>query len=326
MFHCLAMLVLATTSAQEAARVQAADAHWAWQAAVDPTLPDVRDEAWCRNEIDRFVLARIESAGLRPAAEANRLTLLRRASFDLTGLPPTEEEQRRFLEDPEPDAYERLVERLLESPRYGERWARHWLDLVRYAETNGFERDGMKPEVWRYRDWVIRSFNDDLPYDRFVLEQIAGDELPDRTAATVSATGMHRLGLWDDEPTDVPQAIADDLDSILDTTIRATLGISIGCARCHDHKGDPISQVDYYRLAAYFSGVTPYRNPTGGTHIEQRHILRTMPRDANAVSQDVQLERHRNERDALLERIRHQETGSTAPPAPRPDGLVAHYA
>ena len=322
-FFIILMACMAGGSQSEQAGVD--DTHWAWKRAVEPTLPDVVDDRWCRNEIDRFVLARIESAGLAPAEEADRLALLRRASFDLTGLPPTQEEQIRFLNDTSPDAYEQLIDRLLDSPQYGERWARHWLDLVRYAETNGFERDSMKPEVWRYRDWVIESLNADMPYDQFILEQIAGDELPDRSARTVAATGMHRLGLWDDEPTDVPQAIADDLDSIVDTTIRATLGMSIGCARCHDHKGDPISQVDYYRLTAFFSGVTPYRNPTGGTHIEERHILRSMPRDPDAQPQKVLLERHRAERDALIDRIRQQEVRSSTPNRPVKDGLVAHY-
>ena len=325
MIQCFFILILAIARSPQTEPIEVRDNHWAWQSATNPTLPEVRDEEWCRNEIDRFILARMESEGLTPASEADRQSLLRRASFDLTGLPPTQEEQDRFLTDPSPDAYEQLIDRLLDSPHYGERWARHWLDLVRYAETNGFERDGMKPEVWRYRDWVIESLNVDMPYDQFILEQIAGDELPDRTARTVAATGMHRLGLWDDEPTDVPQAIADDLDSIVDTTIRATLGISIGCARCHDHKGDPISQVDYYRLTAFFSGVTPYRNPTGGTHIEERHILRSMPRDDDAEPQQDLLERHHAERTALIDRIRRQEERSSVPIDTVSDGLVAHY-
>ena len=300
--------------------------YWAWQAVHTPPLPEVSDPEWCRNGIDHFILARLDSAGLKPAEEAGRLSLLRRATFDLTGLPPTPAEQEQFLADPAPDAYERAIERLLDSPHYGERWGRHWLDVVRYAETNGFERDGMKPEVWRYRDWVINSLNADMPYDRFILEQLAGDELEDRTASTVAATGMHRLGLWDDEPTDVPQAIADDLDSIVDTTIRATLGISIGCARCHDHKGDPITQADYYRLTAFFSGIAPYRNPTGGTHIAQDHILRTMPRDADSPPQEVLIRRHQDQRRTLVDRIQEQERRSTVPVAPVRDGLVAQYS
>ena len=299
--------------------------YWAWRSIRTPQLPEVSDSDWCRNEIDRFILARLESAGLEPAEEAGRLSLLRRATFDLTGLPPTLAQQEHYLADRSPDAYEQAIDRLLESPHYGERWGRHWLDVVRYAETNGFERDGKKPEVWRYRDWVIESLNADMPYDRFILEQLAGDELEDRTASSVAATGMHRLGLWDDEPTDVPQAIADDLDSIVDTTIRATLGMSIGCARCHDHKGDPISQADYYRLTAFFSGIAPYRNTTGGTHIAQDHILRAMPRDADSPPQAVLIQRHQNERRTLVERIREQEQRSTASVSPVRDGLVAHY-
>lgn len=303
------------------------DDFWAWQPKGDPAVPDVDEVAWCRTPIDHFVLARLEAAGLRPAPEADRLSLVRRAAFDLTGLPPDEETRRAYLEDREPGAHARMVDRLLESPRYGERWARHWLDVVRYAETNGFERDTMKPEVWRYRDWVIRSLNQDMPYDRFILEQIAGDELPDRDAGSVAATGMHRLGLWDDEPTDVPQAIADDLDSIVDTTVRATLGMSIGCARCHDHKGDPISQADYYAMTAFFSGVTPYRNPTGGTHIAETHILRSMPRDPFAEPHESRMHRFQQQRTELVEALRAQEAASTTPtPAPGAiDGLVAAY-
>ena len=329
MITLLGTLILALhgTAAPPADEIAADDqpGYWAWQSIRTPPLPEVSDPDWCRNGIDRFIMARLDSAGLKPAEEVGRLSLLRRATFDLTGLPPSSAQQERFLADQAPGAYERAIDRLLDSPHYGERWGRHWLDVVRYAETNGFERDGMKPEVWRYRDWVIDSLNADMPYDRFILEQLAGDELEDRTASSVAATGMHRLGLWDDEPTDVPQAIADDLDSIVDTTIRATLGISIGCARCHDHKGDPITQADYYRLTAFFSGIAPYRNPTGGTHIAQDHILRTMPRNADSPPQELLIEQHQHQRRTLVDRIREQERRSTVSVAPVRDGLIARY-
>lgn len=302
------------------------DDHWAWQALDPPEPPEVSDPDWCTNDIDRFVLSGLEARDLTPVPEADRIALVRRATFDLTGLPPTPAEVTAFLADESPEAWTRLIDRLLESPHYGERWGRHWLDLVRYAETNGFERDSAKPEVWRYRDWVVTSLNEDKPYDRFIVEQIAGDELPDRSAETVAATGMHRLGMWDDEPTDVPQAIADDLDSMLDTTIRATLGVSIGCARCHDHKGDPIPQEDYYRLAAFFSGVKPYRNPTGGTHIATDHVLRDMPVDAAAEPRESRLERYRAERMRLFEALRALERRNGVTSEPPEEGLVAHYA
>jgi hypothetical protein len=164
-------------------------------------------------------------------------------------------EQEEFLTVPAPDALDKLVDDLLSRPAYGERWARHWLDLVRYAETNGYERDAKKPWVWRYRDWVIRSLNQDKPFDRFVTEQLAGDELDERNAGTLVATGYYRLGPWDDEPADRLQARFDQLDDIISTTSQAFLGITLGCARCHDHKFDPLTARDYYRMAAIFNGL-----------------------------------------------------------------------
>ncbi|HEU5116412.1 MAG TPA: DUF1553 domain-containing protein, partial [Isosphaeraceae bacterium] len=185
---------------------------------------------------------------------------MRRAYFDLTGLPPTPEEVDAYLADTHPDAYERLVDRLLDSPRYGEKWGRHWLDLVRFAETNSYERDNPKPNAWRYRDYVIQSFNDDKPYDRFVREQLAGDELPDGGADGLIATGYYRLGIWDDEPSDREQARYDGLDDLVATTGQVFLGMTIDCARCHDHKIDPIPQKDYYRLLSFFQNINHYRN------------------------------------------------------------------
>ena len=164
------------------------------------------------------------------------------------------------MNDPSPRAYESLVDRLLDSPRYGEKWGRHWLDLVRFAETNSYERDGAKPNAWRYRDYVIRSLNEDKPYDRFVREQLAGDELPDADTESLIATGYYRLGIWDDEPTDREQALFDGLDDIVATTGQVFLGLTIDCARCHDHKLDPIPQKDYYRLVSFFRNINHYRN------------------------------------------------------------------
>src|SRR5262245_53427153 len=191
----------------------AAGKHWAFQPVRCPPAPEVKNRAWVRNPIDAFVLARLEARGWQPAPPAGPHALLRRMYLDVTGLPPTPREQDAFLPDPSPEAFDRLAERLLASPRYGERWARHWLDVVRYADTNGYERDADKPGVHRYRDYVIRAFNADKPYDRFVLEQLAGDELPDADAETVLATGFCRLGPWDDEPAD-PQA--DQFDQLAD--------------------------------------------------------------------------------------------------------------
>lgn len=240
---------------EQGAEVQA---HWAFRQPETVEPPAVKNEAWVRTSIDRFILARLEAAGLAPAPEADRRTLIRRAYFDLTGLPPTPEEVEAFVADADPRAYENLIDRLLESPQYGEKWARQWLDLVRYAETNSFERDGPKPNAWKYRDYVIKSFNDDKPYDRFVIEQLAGDELPDKTTETITATGYYRLGIWDDEPADPLQARYDELDDIVSTTGQAFLGLTTGCARCHDHKIDPIPAADYYGLLAFFHEMQPY--------------------------------------------------------------------
>jgi hypothetical protein len=229
---------------------------WRYRTVVRPPAPAVRRPAWVRNPIDAFILARLESEGLHPAAAADRVALIRRATYDLTGLPPTPEEVDAFVSDSAPEAFERLVDRLLASPRYGEAWGRHWLDLVRYAETNGYERDSAKPFAWRYRDYVIRAFNEDKSYDRFIHEQLAGDLIAPDSAEAMIATGFYRLGIWDDEPADRRLAYYDGLDGIVSTTGQVFLGISINCARCHDHKKDPIPQRDYYRLLAFFRDVT----------------------------------------------------------------------
>ena len=216
--------------------------------------PAVKAREWVRSPIDAFILQKLEAARMKPAPAAGRRELMRRATLDLTGLPPTPEEMRTFLSDTRPEAYERLVDRLLASPHYGERWARYWLDLVRYADSNGYERDAEKTHSWKYRDYVIRSLNADKPYDRFVTEQLAGDELPDRTEETVTATGFLRVGTWDDEPNDPAQYQYERLDDLVHASSTAFLGLTVKCARCHDHKFDPIPQRDYYAVAAAFWG------------------------------------------------------------------------
>ncbi len=202
--------------------------------------------------VDVFVRRRLDEAGLDPAPEADRRTLIRRLYNDLVGLPPTAAQIEAFVADDAPLAWERLVDSLLASPHFGERWARYWLDLVRYAETSGYERDQPKPFAWKYRDWVQRAFNADLPYDRFIVMQLAGDELPDRTADDVIATGFLRLGTWNDEPNDPADYQYERLEDLVHATSSAFLGMSVKCARCHDHKFDPIPQVDYYRMASAF--------------------------------------------------------------------------
>ena len=228
---------------------------WSFQPVAPTTPPTVKDQAWVQNPIDNFVLSKLESANIGPAAKASKRTLIRRVYYDLIGLPPTPEHVEAFANDDDPEAYTELVNQLLESPQYGEKWARHWLDLVRYAESNSFERDGTKPFVWRYRDYVIRSFNDDLPYDQFLVEQLAGDEIENPTHDSMIATGYYRLGQWDDEPVDPVKAKYDDMDDIIATTSQAMLGLTVNCARCHDHKIDPIPQSDYYAMASFFENI-----------------------------------------------------------------------
>ncbi|MFM7129095.1 MAG: DUF1549 domain-containing protein, partial [bacterium] len=213
-------------------------AYWAYVPRSDVKPPAVKNSAWPRGPIDPFILAGLESAGLTPAPAADKLSLIRRVTYDLTGWHPTPEEVDNFVNDKDPAAYEKLIDKLLGSPAYGERLARHWLDVVRFAETNGYERDGPKPYAWRYRDYVIRSLNNDKPYDLFIKEQLAGDELAASrwSADALTAPGYYRLGLWDDEPADPLQARFDELDDIVATTAQTFLGITMNCARCHDHK------------------------------------------------------------------------------------------
>jgi hypothetical protein len=227
-------------------------AWWAFQPVASPVPPKIPDDRWCRNDIDRFIAARLASAQLTPAPEAEKRTLIRRLYFDLIGLPPTPDDVDRFLDDDDPDAYEHLVERLLESPQYGERWARHWLDLVRYADSDGYRADHFRPDAWRYRDYVIQSLNDDKPYDRFIQEQLAGDEMfPDDPQALV-ATGYLRQGIYEYNIRDVRGQQDVILNEITDVTADVFLGLGLQCARCHDHKFDPLLQKDYFRLRAFF--------------------------------------------------------------------------
>lgn len=232
--------------------------YWAYQPVRRPPEPVVRDQASTANPIDTFILSKLEAKGLPPATPADPVALVRRLYYDLTGLPPAPGEVDAFVNDHSDAAYERLVDQLLASPQYGEKWGRHWLDVVRYAESNGYERDNAKPFVWKYRDYVIRSFNADKPIDQFVREQIAGDEMPGYNPDAVIATGYYRLGLWDDEPADPLQAMFDEYDDIVATTAQAFLGMTMNCARCHDHKIDPIPQKDYYALVAFFRDIRRY--------------------------------------------------------------------
>jgi cytochrome c553 len=230
--------------------------HWSFQPIRRPRPPQVKNGAFVRNAIDRFVLAELERRGVAPAAEADRSTLLRRVHLDLLGLPPSPQEVASFLADERPDAYERLVERLLASPHYGERWGRHWLDLARYADSDGYEKDLPRPHAWRFRQWVIEALNRDLPFDQFTIEQLAGDLLPGGVAEQKIATGFHRNTLTNREGGIDPEE--DRVKQTIDrtnTTGTVWLGLTIECAQCHSHKYDPISQREYFGLYAFFNSL-----------------------------------------------------------------------
>ena len=227
---------------------------WSLQAPLRPTVPTIKRADRVRTPIDAFIIARLEQDELQLNPDADRAMLLRRASLDLLGLPPTPEEVDAFVNDPANDAYERVVERLLASPRYGERWARHWLDVVRFGESNGYETNTARPNAWPYRDWVIRALNEDMPYPRFIMAQLAGDQIGEDVATGYLVGGPHDVVLSPDVELTAQQR-ANDLDDMASTTATAFLGLTVGCAKCHDHKFDPVSQQDYYALQAIFAGV-----------------------------------------------------------------------
>ncbi|MDB4544637.1 PSD1 and planctomycete cytochrome C domain-containing protein [Akkermansiaceae bacterium] len=235
---------------------------WSYQPMSRPEVPVVDNAEW-KAPIDAFIYDGVSKKGLQPNAPASRAELIRRAYYNLTGLSPTLAEVREFENDKSPNSWEKVIDRLLASTAYGEKWGRHWLDLVRYAETNGFERDSDKPFVWRYRDYVIKALNEDKPYNQFLIEQLAGDELAKPTFDSMAATGYHHLMQWDDEPADRKQHYYDVLDDNVRTTTEVMLGMTVGCARCHDHKGDPISQEDYYHLMSFFRGIVPFSRGEG---------------------------------------------------------------
>lgn len=274
---------------------------WAFQKPVAPPLPEVKNGAWCQSPIDRFILAGLEAKGLVPAPAADKRTLIRRATFDLHGLPPTPEEVAAFLADHSPQAFERVVDRLLASPRYGERWARHWLDVARYADSNGMDENVAYANAYRYRDYVVDAFNRDLPYDQFVREQLAGDLLGGdeaRAAARITATGFLVIGpkmLAEDDPRKMEMDIVDEQ---LDTVGRTFLGLTIGCARCHDHKFDPFPTEDYYSLAAIFKSTKTMENFKVVAMWNERPIAN----QSLAAARDQWLEVIKQKKQSLAER------------------------
>jgi cytochrome c553 len=245
--------------------------HWAWQPISDPEVPKVRDPSWARTTLDRFILAGLEEAGLKPVRDADKAKLIRRVSFDLIGLPPTPAEVDSFLKDTSADAFVRVVDRLLASPQFGERWGRHWLDVARYGESTGPSRNIPYPHAWRYRDYVIDAVNRDVPFDRFVSEQVSGDLLPASTPAErdrlVTATGFLALGVKDVYQRFRTRFVMDNVDDQIDAVTRSLLALTVSCARCHDHKFDPVPTTDYYALAGIFTSTdncAGVRNKMGG--------------------------------------------------------------
>ncbi len=265
--------------------------YWSYKPLTAPEVPQVDDPEWAANPIDAFVYAQLQENGLTPNPKASPRTLIRRAYYNLNGLPPTPQEVEEFEKEcDQTTAWTELVEELLAKPQYGEKWGRHWLDLVRYAESNGFERDSEKAHIWRYRDYVIDSFNEDKPYDRFIQEQLAGDELEDATIASKIATGFHRLMQWDDEPADRPQHVYDVLDDNIRVTTEVFLGMTMGCARCHDHKGDPISQEDYYSFLGFFHNIT---------QMSKQQVIENL----TTAEEELKLERRRKQRNLEIAQL-----------------------
>ncbi|MBM4067567.1 MAG: DUF1553 domain-containing protein [Planctomycetes bacterium] len=268
--------------------------HWAFRPVTRPPIPALKNPTPARNAIDHFILARLEQETLSPSSQADRATLLRRLSLDLTGMPPTPAQVDAFLADHRADAYEREVERLLAAPQYGERWARHWLDVARYADSDGYNADAARP-IWKYRDWVIDAFNCDMPFDQFVIEQMAGDLLPNATAGQKTATGFHRNTLFNAEGGNDPEEFR--VERVVDrvhTTATVFLGLTLSCAECHAHKYDPFSQRDFYQIYAFFNGADEATLETP-TPVEQaaraRHLERVKALESQKAAKDAAVQK-----------------------------------
>ncbi len=285
--------------------------HWAFVPPGSPPLPSVKQESWSRTPVDRFILARIEQAGLRPSPEASKETLIRRVTIDLTGLPPTIDEIDAFLADNSPAAYDKVVDRLLASPRYGERMVWDWLDAARYADSNGYQGDPERT-MWPWRDWVIRALNDNMPFDQFTIEQIAGDRLPDATLEQVVATGFNRNHMFNGEGGRIAEETR--VENVMDraeTTATVWLGMTLGCARCHDHKYDPITQRDYYRFYAFFNNTSENGGASGSARRGQIEPLVAVP----SPEESQKLAPLQEERAKLLKTLQESEDRLKVPAA-----------
>ncbi len=306
--------------------------HWSFVAPRRPDPPTVEQQDWSRNAIDRFVLARLEREGLSPSKEAGRATLIRRVTLDLTGLPPTPAQVDAFVNDRVPDAYEKVVDRLLASPHYGEKMAGHWLDAARYADTNGYQSDGVR-SMWRWRDWVIAAFNRNMPFDQFTIEQIAGDLLPSATRDQIIATGFNRNHRTTAEGGSVEEEFrVEYVADRVETTSTVWLGLTVGCARCHDHKYDPITQKEFYQLFAYFNNV-PERGLVYNFGNEHPYIKAPTPEQETKLAElDAQVARTRREFKALEPKIKLAQRAwekwrrNAGMPDWQPnDGLILHF-
>jgi len=304
------------------------EVHWAYVAPQSPALPEVKDKKWAKNPIDRFVLARLEREGLKPSPEASKATILRRLSFDITGLPPTPAELDAFLADHSREAYEKQVDRLLDSPRYGERMAMQWLDLARYADTHGYHIDSHR-DMWHWRDWVIGAFNRNMPYSDFIIEQLAGDLLPGATIDQKIASGFNRNHMINFEGGAIPEEYQNEyvVDRV-ETTSVAFLGMTMGCARCHDHKYDPISQRDFYRFYAFFNTIPEkgldgrrgnaepvVRIPTVGQARDEERVKKELADTQQALA----------ETEIAKLQVEWAKTAFLASKLPPASGLAAHY-
>src|SRR5262245_55182540 len=280
--------------------------HWAFQPrknAAPPTVTDPAAKAWIKTPIDAFILAGLRKAELKPASQADRATLIRRATYDLHGLPPTPDEIDAFLNDKSADAWAKVIDRLLASPRYGEQWGRHWLDVVRFAESDGYEYDMHRPDAWRYRDYVVQSFNDDKPYDAYVREQLAGDEMDAKSLTYLVASGFNRLGPLRKNAgnQDVASSHNEVLTEMTNIVGAAFLGVTAGCARCHDHKFDPFRQSDYYRLQAHFAQTQPYDLVLASKEEQEAYKAKAAPVEQERRRLQFQLRRAPETEKAAIE-------------------------
>ena len=302
--------------------------HWAYVTPTQPALPEVQNEDWPRNPIDHFILARLEREGLEPSPEANKATLLRRVTFDLTGLPPTPEEVDSFLKDESSDAYEKRVGQLLKSPHYGERIAMNWLDVARYADTHGYHIDSHR-DMWHWRDWVIDAFNRNMPFDQFTIEQLAGDLLPNPTRQQLIATGFNRNHMINYEGGAIPEEYQTEyVIDRLETTATIWMGMTIGCARCHDHKYDPIKQKDFYRFFAFFNTI-PEKGLDGKTGNAQPMLqlpTRSEERQLSRVKREIDATKRKLPGQEIVSLMTKWQPGALGQIPPASDrGLLAHY-